>query len=254
MKKAYSGNRKSLFFLGLFAMCLLFLTVSCGLDVVDAVLDDPFYLEAAPPNETSSFDLRTFTFSTSKLDNANEFGKGYIYYKIYNRNSIKESEKSNLETITADSSRRHNAYTTLLNSYSYQPLHYEKTLGGQLEEFSLDNKSQTVSIRLTNYGTDAYSAKITIDNTTVGIPMRINGKTFDFGGKGDYDEKPQKVPSAEESTSDVKRFSDTPDNGNYFYVVLYGIFYMPSESFDKTFYSPVHYLGEVKIDASTEMN
>ena len=254
MKKAYSDKRKSLFFLGLLAVCLLFLTVSCGLDVVDAVLDDPFYLDTAPPNETSSFDLRTFTFSTVKLDNANEFGKSYIYYKIYNRNSKKESEKNNLENITADSSRRHNAYTTLLNSYSYQPLHYEKTLGGQLEEFSLDNKAQTVSIRLTNYGTDAYAAKITVGNTTIGIPMRINGKTFDFGGKGDYDASPEKVPSAEESSSDVKGLSDTPEDGKYYYVVLYGIFYMPSESFDKTFYSPVHYLVEVKIDASIEMN
>lgn len=252
MKKAYSDKRKSLFFLGLFAVCLSFFNLSCGLDVVDAVLDDPFYTEQIP-EESYGFELRTFSFSTVKLDNANEFGKGYIYYKIYNKSSVKNSERDNIETMTADSSRRHNAYTTLINTYCYQPLHYVKELGGQALEFSLDNKAQSVSIRLTNYGTDAYSARIVVDNSVVGIPMRFNGKTFDFGRNGDYDEKPVQVPSAEENTSDVKRFSDKPDSES-FYVVLYGVFYMPSDSFEKTFYSPVHYLGEVKIDSTSEMN
>ncbi len=252
MKKTYSNNRKVLFFLGVFAVCLSFFNTSCGLDVLDAVLDDPFSTDTIP-NESSDYDSMTFKFSTSKLDNANDFGKAYVYYKIYNSVSTKDSEKSNIDSITSDSSRRHNAYSTLINSYSYQSLHYVKTSGGQDQEFLLDNKAQDVTIRLTNYGTEAFSANITVDGNTAGIPVRLNGKSFDFGRTGDNDEKPVKVPSAEENTSDVKRLLDDPSI-DVFYVVLYGIFYMPSDSFDKTIYSPVHYLGEVKIDASKEFN
>lgn len=200
----------------------------------------------------------TFNFSTLKLDNANDFGKGYVYYKIYNNRGTKESEKGNLDSITSDSARRNNAYTSLINNYSYQPLHFVKTEGAQLEELSFDNKAQTISIRLTNYGTEEFSAKIVLDGTTIGIPMRFNGKSFDFGGNGKYDEKPVKVSSAEESSSDVRKLVDPAEDStvdpNIFYVVLYGIFYMPNESFEKTIYSPVHYLGEVTINASVENN
>ena len=254
MKKAYNSKRKFCFFPVLLCICLSFFNLSCGLDVVDAVLEDPFVTSGDLPAETSNFELMTFNFSTLKLDNANDFGKGYVYYKIYNNRGTKESEKGNLDSITSDSARRNNAYTSLINNYSYQPLHFVKTKGDQLEEFSFDNKAQTISIRLTNYGTDEFSAKIVLDGTTIGIPMRFNDKTFDFGRDGDFDEKPVKVSSAEESTSDVRKFSDNPDNPNILYVVLYGIFYMPNESFEKTIYSPVHYLGEVTINASVENN
>ena len=253
MKKAYNSKRKSLFFLGLLCICLIFLTNSCGLDVLEAVLDDPFTTEFVP-NESSAYDSRTFTFYMKKLDNANVFGKGYVYYKIYNNSSKRTTEKNTLDNMAADSSRKLNAYTTLINSYSYKPLRYVTALGGQPEEFTMDNESQTVSIRLTNYSTDAYAARIMIDNQTVGIPLRYNGKTFDFGRTGDYDEKPAKVSSAEESSSDVKGFVDDSNSNNTFYVVLYGIFYMPTETFDKTIYSPIHYLGEIKIDATSEIN
>ena len=247
MKKAYSDRRKSLFFLVLFAVCLSFFNAGCGLDVLEAVLEDPFTTELVP-NESSAYDSKTFKFYMSELDNANAFGKGYVYYKIYDTPSRKTSETNALDNMAADSSRKLNAYTTLINSYSYKPLRYVTSLGGQPEEFTIDNESQTVSIRLTNYGIDAYAARITVDDKTVGIPLRHNGKTFDFGRSGDYDEKPAKVSNAEESSSDVKGLSQPADN-NIFYVVLYGIFYMPTETFDKTIYSPIHYLGEVKIDA-----
>ena len=252
MKKTYNSKRKYLIFLGLLSICLFFVNTSCGLDVLDAVLEDPF-VTIEVPNESSLFDSRTFKFATTKLDNANDFGKCYVYYKIYNVSSIKESEKSNLDNIAADSSRKHNAYSTLMNTYSYQPLHYIAQSGGQEEELSFENQSQTVSIRLTNYETDAYSARIIVDDVVVGKPVRYNGKTFDFGRSGENDEKPEKLPTAEENNSDIKRLSD--ESGiNTFYVVMYGIFQMPSDSFDKIIYSPIHYLGEVKINAAEANN
>lgn len=251
MKKAYNSRRKYFVFLGLLYICLFFINVSCGLDVLDAVLEDPFVTNESLPNESSAFDSRTFRFTTTKLDNANDFGKCYVYYKIYN-SSRKESEKNQLDSIAADSSRKHNSYSTLINSYSYQPLHFITLNGGQEEELSFENQSQNVSIRLTNYGTDAYSARVIVDDVVIGTPVRYNGKSFDFGRTGDNDEKPVKLPTAEENNSDVK--SLTEGDTNTFYVVMYGIFQMPSDSFDKIIYSPIHYLGEVKIDAGAENN
>ena len=143
---------------------------------------------------------------------------------------------------------------SLINNYSYQPLHFIKEEGAQLEEFSFDNEAQAISLRLTNYGTEEYSAKIVIGDKEIGIPMRFNGKSFDFGGIGENDEKPVMVSGAEESSSDVRRFSDDPDGPDLFYVVLYGIFYMPNESFEKIIYSPIHYLGEVTINSAEQYN
>ncbi|MBO4640941.1 MAG: hypothetical protein J5710_14415 [Treponema sp.] len=259
MKKAYSGKRKSLFFLGLFAMCLFFFNISCGLDVLDAVLDDPFTTNESPSfvnEEEQPPENMYFRFSTSVLTNANDFAKGYIYYKIYNSAKTKDSEKSTIESVVSDSSRRHDSYTTLINNYSYQPLHYASSIDSPDSEFEFENdKVHEIRIRLTNYYEDStdFSAGITVDNTNLGIPLRFNGKTFDFGRTGSKDEKPQKVLSSEESYSDVRKLEENPEN-DFFYVVLYGVFNMPTDTFEKTIYSPVHYLGEVKIDSDSENN
>ena len=256
MKKAYNSKRKYLFFLGLLCICLIFFNTACGLDVMDSVLEDPFYIESIP-NIESGYENCSFKFSTVKLDNSNSFGKGYVYYKIYNKASRKNSEVNNIESMTSDSSRKYNAATTLINSYGYKELHYVSSLGGASSVLSLDNASQDIYIRLTNYA-EPFIAQISVDNETVGIPVRYNGKSFDFGRSGDYNEKPVKSPntsSTEESASDYKLLDSNGDeNGNAYYVVLYGVFYMPTESFEKIIYSPVHYLGEVKIDARAENN
>lgn len=259
MKKTYSDRRKSLFFLVLFAVCLSFFNAGCGLDVLDAVLDDPFDTNGAndnTPNKDSGFENCHFAFSTAKLDNSNSFGHGYVYYKIYNKESKKTNEVNSIETMTNDSTRKYNAATTLINTYSYKELQYSAVPGVDSVPLMLDNVSQQVYIRLTNY-LGSFVAQISIDDTTIGIPLRTNGKTFDFGRTGDYDEKPAKITGTgtEESMSDVKGFDTTGDgNGNSFYVVLYGVFSMPTESFEKVIYSPVHYLGEVKIDAASDNN
>lgn len=253
MKKAYSDKRKSFYFLGLLAVCLSFFNISCGLDVLDTLLDDPF-TTTETPYDTSEFERRTFYFSTSRLNDANEFGRGYVYYKIYNSSSVKESEIDNISTLVSDSSKRHESYTTLINNYSYKMLHYLNPTTNQDYELVLDNKAQNITIRLTNYyeSTTDYSAKITINDTYVGIPLRFNGKTFDFGRNGEKDEKPVRVTGTEENETDVKRFAEEGDDGdNTFYVVLYGVFNMPTETFDKTIYSPVHLLGEVRINADS---
>ena len=253
MKKAYNSKRKFYIFPGLLCICLIFFNISCGLDVLDAVLEDPFYTDDRP-NVESEFDKRHFAFSTSKLDNSNSFGKGYVYYKIYNKASKKESEVNNIESMTSDSSRRYNAATTLINNYSYKELQYTSGLGQIVSPLTLDNVNQDIYIRLTNY-VDTFIAQIRIDDKEVGIPLRYNGKTFDFGRTGEYDEKPVKANATEESSTDVRLFDSAGDgNGDTFYVVLYGVFSMPTDSFEKIIYSPVHYLGEVKIEATEQNN
>ena len=260
MKKAYNNKGKYLFFLGLLSICLVFFNLSCGLDVLDAVLEDPFSPQNIP-NKDSEYDASNFSFTTSRLENSNSFGKAYIYYKIYNKESIKNNEVDNIASMTNDSTRRYNSATTLINTYSYKELHYASAFGASPLPLALDNDSQDIYIRLTNYSTDAFKAQISVNGKTLGIPLRYNGKSFDFGRPADdYHEKPVKISgtsSSEESATDIKRLEtevNADGNGNTFYVVLYGLFYMPTESFEKIIYSPVHYLGEVRIDSSKEFN
>lgn len=254
MKKAYSNKRNFVIFPGLLFICLIFFNISCGLDTLDAVLEDPFVSENTP-NIESSYDTCHFRFDSRQLRESNSFGKGYVYYKIYNSLQTKDSEINNIESMTNDSSRKYNAASTLITNYSYKELHYSTALGAAVNPLILDNENQTVRIRLTNYvdAVPEYSARIFIDDIQVGLPLRYNGKTFDFGRKGSYDEVPKKLEN-DESASDTRRFSTNPANPNTFYVVLFGVFSMPTDSFEKIIYSPVHYLGEVKIDAGAENN
>lgn len=253
MKKAYNSKGKYFFFLGLLSICLLFFNSACGLDELDAILDDPFSMEEEPPNIDSEFARRHFSFSTKKLDNANDFGRGYVYYKIYNNSSKMDSEVNTIESMINDSARKYNSATSLIDNYGYKELCIASSYAGisQSTTFTLENKDQSVRIRLTNYDdtNDDFSAKIFVDDSFKGIPVRVNdNKTFDFGR--DIDELPLK------DEDDTKGFSETQAESeeNMYYVVLYGVFYMLSDTFEKTIYSPVHYLGKVKIDSTSTAN
>lgn len=249
MKKAYSSKRKYLFFLGLLSVCLIFFNTACGLDEIDVILDDPFSVEDIP-NIGSQYDTRHFSFSTKKLDDdkINNLCKGYIYYKIYNNSSTMQSETGNIESMINDSARRYYSATTLIENYSYKELNCAGSYSNisQADVFSLDNKSQDIRIRLTNQNdtTDEFSARISVDGNVKGIPVRLNNKTFDFGRTGSYDSEPKK------EDDDTRGFSETTTESKNYYVVLYGVFSMPAESFEKIIYSPVHYLGAVTINAA----
>ena len=255
MKKAHNSKGKKLIFLGLLSMCLVFFNLSCGLDVIDLVLEDAFVTESTPDGE-GSYDSMTFNFSTKKLLD-NEYLKGYVYYKIYNNAEKKNSEIDQLNTMIADSSRRYNSYTLLMENFCYKPLHYLASNGTE-HELELDNADRNVSIRLTNYqGSEgAYAAKIQIGNSDIGIPLRHNGKNFDFGRSGeDRYELPVKNTDGNENDTDIKGLSEDPEqNITDFYVVLYGIYYAPNDTFERVIYSPIHYLGHVKINSTSEDN
>ena len=249
MKKAYNSKRKYLFFLGLLCICLVFFNTACGLDEIDVILDDPFLTDNIPKIDSEN-SMSFFAFSTKKLDDdkINNLCKGYIYYKIYNNSSTMQSETGNIESMINDSARRYYSATTLIENYSYKELYCAENYSKipQADVFSLDNKSQVIRIRLTNLDdtTDEFSARISVDGTVKGIPARLNNKTFDFGRTGSYDSEPKK------EDDDTRGFSETTTESKNYYVVLYGVFSMPAESFEKIIYSPVHYLGAVTINAA----
>lgn len=235
------------------SVCLVFLTavftVSCGLDVISIVLDDFVVDTIQKPEETSLYDSCNFNFTTRKLDNSNDLGHGYVYYKVYNKLTTIQSETTSLSVLTEDSAKKNTSFSRL-NDYGFKELMVKK--GSNVSIFQLSNEIHNVDIRLTNYAQSdsgtSFDAHITVDSVVEGIPLRTNDKPFDFGrdtGNG----KP--VPVSQDE--DTKGFAATGDEPDIFYVSLYSVFMMYDDNYEPV-YSPVHYLGTVKIDAGEENN
>ena len=263
MKKANSNKRKSLFYLVLFAVCLCFFNTACGLDTINVVLDDPCY-PSHTPDVDFQFDESYFEFTVRKLNNANDFGQTTVYYKIYNDKSKALSETSSLISASEDSVRKLTSVTTMTDQFGYKELHYlDSSANGKLKSFNLPNEEHKVWIRLTNYDDTSkdYSAGIIVyDKQKVkheyGIPVRRNGKTFDFGRTGENDENPSvNISDANSTDSDTKGFLEkqAEDEENIFYVVMFTAFQMFNDSYEPV-NSPVHHLGLVKINANEEKN
>ena len=252
MKKAYGNNRRFKFVLSLFSVCFIFLTLSCGLDVISVVLDDSVSTNDTP-NITTEEALRSFNYSTHKLDNSNTMGKNYVAYKIYNKNSFLDSEISSLNTLINDSNKKQNSAISLLNTYNYKYLNIKSASDDEeYSQFEIDNAAHEVKIRLANYDdtTDDYSAGIWVDNVRKGVPCRNGtGLTFDFGRKGKYDSVPQKTDD------DAKGFADEQpeDENGLYYVAMFSVFMMLDDDY-ATVYSPIHYLGCVQLDSGSETN
>ena len=254
---ANSNKRKSLFYLVLFAVCLCFFNVSCGLDVLKEVLEDP-YRSGDTPNSESNFENCYFKFQIldRNLNSDYSFGQASIYYKIYNDSVKASSEESSLISAADDSVRKLTSLTTM-TSYGYKELQYMDA-DEKIHSFDLPEGKHTIWIRLTTYddSLEAYSAGIFVDDQKYGIPIRRNGKTFDFGRSGTYDENPSMTHDENnELDSDTKGFVDKQADGeeNIYYVVLFGAFQALDNDFE-TVTSPIHHLGRVKIDANTEKN
>lgn len=253
MKKAHSNsvNRKKIFFLWLLSLCLVFFNLSCGLDVISVVLEDPVSVSTSPNKESDSFSPQsTFSFSTRKLDNSNDLGKGYVYYKIYNKAEVQNSEVNSL-TNMANSTNKQDSAHGLTESYGYKELHYTKDNSQNSDVLTLENKSQSVDIRLTNdvVDSDILSAFVKIDGAKIGLPVRINGSSFDFGKSGIND----KIPLAsDDDTPALEKFPDEQpeDEAGKYYVSLFYVFMMYDESYIPR-YSPIRYLGTVTVNTKS---
>lgn len=243
------------FFLCLLSVCLFFVNVSCGLDVLSIVLEESDNVTRSDiPTVDSGMDS-TFKFSTHTVTDPYSFGRTYIYYKIYNSSSLLESEVNSLTNQAADSSKKYNSANTMMSStYEYKPLQI-KTQNGDKENSSgleLENAAHEIKIRLTTYGdaTEEYTAGIWIDGEKKGEPVRVvNSNPFDFGRSSEY------VPlSGQEDTKNFTENKDeTASDYNVFYVALFAYFMLLDDNYTPI-YSPIAHLGSVKIDATTDLN
>lgn len=250
MKKAYGKtDRKFFHFFSLLSVCFIFLTTACGLDVVSVLLDDNVSHSTFPTID-SQYDEMVFSFSTSKLDEANTLGRTYLYYKIYNSSTVLDSEVNSLTNLAGDSNKKYNSASSLLNTYHYQPLQLkvEGTNGDVVSGFELENASHNVKIRLTNYGVEEFSAGIWLDDVKKGVPVRIvKSQPFDFGKENDF------LPLLNED--DTKNFveNQAEKDLDFYYVALFSVFMMLDDDF-VPIYSPIHCLGSVKINSKLADN
>jgi len=251
LKKAY-GNKKIilLFFL---SACFIFLTSACGLDVISVVLEDNVNVSHSPTIE-SNYDNCNFDFSISRLSDSNSMGRTYVYYKIYNSSDKLNSEVGELNNLAGDSTKKYTSWQRMINTYNYCPLMVknEDSSKTKINAFELENGSYEVKIRLTNYD-ESFCAGVWVDSDKKGIPVRFeNEYTFDFGRNGSYDKKPEKTPA---NNGDTKNFVDEQkeEEKDIYYVALYSVFMMLDDEFNSV-YSPIHHLGNVKIDSNSERN
>lgn len=218
-----------------FVISLFFLT-GCGLDVVKDVYADPVNHNRLPTVDSYA-DTMIFDFSTSKLTDSTNMGHTYIYYKIYNKLSTLNSEQSYLSSLSTDENRMAASATQMIQ-YGYKELRIDKSgnggAGRDTEVFMLTNAPHNVKICLYAQG---YSSGITVDGIRLGSPCRINSKNFNFNEPSDGSNKPLS------DDDDTKKFASEADG---FYVVLFSVFSTFDEVFD-TLYSPIHYLGAIKI-------
>ncbi len=239
------------FFLCLLSVCLFFVNVSCGLDVVSIVLEesDNVALEGERPTIESGFSESTFEFSTHTITDPYSFGRTYIYYKIYNSSSVLESEVNSLTNLTKDS-----ANTLMGSNYNYKPLQI-KTHDGEKENTSgleFENAAHNIKIRLTTYddSIEEFTAGIWVDDVKKGEPVRsVRYNPFDFGRNSEY--IPQ--PGEDDTKNFTENKDETASDYNVFYVALFAYFMLLDDNYT-TIYSPIKHLGTVKIDATVEYN
>ena len=243
-----------------FVSCILLFLSSCGLDEYYEI--NAPYIRNNDPGYETGYDNRFFSFVTNDSDSGVEAGAGFsflgtaIYYKIYNNYSVMNSDISTISSLST-STNYQNAATKVVEGLSYQQLAIENEDDYiPLIKKSSDNKNQSVWIRLMNYqyqpgdpnSNQAFRARVEIDDTFKGCPMRVGGdKSFDFGRTSD-DEDRNVVP--QEGDVDVRFSSSWSDEDEtIWYVNLYAIAVGRDTTYT-TYYSNVLHLGSVSINAA----
>ena len=253
MKKTHIKLLLNIFPL-IFVCLFLFLNTGCGLETY-VVIDAPINVSHKPVY-TYEFDESYFQFTTREPSSEDAY-PGYtflgtdVYYKIYSSYSTMTSECSALESIASSSTSSSNAPDKLIYSYSFKKLKLSNYYGNVLIPPSENYLPQEVEIRLSNYqNSNAYAARIKIDGSTVGVPLRNNDSelSFDFGRTED-NPKLNKVPV--NGDEDVK-YTSVSNNGEW-YVAMFAIASARDATYT-TYYSNILYLGSVTIDANSKDN
>ena len=257
INKAY--NNKKNIFLFMIVLCL-FLFNCCGLDTFYYILPPVVPSNFHKPTPESDVNFRTFKVQ----NNTNgELGAGFslkgseIYYKIYSEKTDWETETKNLislsdnESTTAIDKLR---YQKNDGGYSYQLLNIKnKADDKEYHAYSFSNQNP-VQIRLTDANLkdesgekSEYDAHIINGNVIEGIPVRYNGKTFNFAVSGPL--KPDPLAS-ENDELDVMKVNEMKTDNDW-YVTLFAV----SKGHDSAYtpyYSNITYLGSVKIKAGED--
>lgn len=219
-------------------LCLFLFNTSCGLDVLNEPIECPIESIQRPDTDTTDIPLRSFVFSIKELtgyDSIYHSMNTFIYYKIYNKKTLFDDETSRINSISDDSVNKDRSKYRL-DDYKYQLLKWSKV---NKEYYSFENKDQKIEVRLESQY--PYDSCVKIADLNVGIPIRYNGKSFDFT------ELPLKTDD------DTVGFVD-PEEGTTitsYYIALYAVV-EGYDSFYTPYYSPVKYLGGITIQTENK--
>ncbi len=158
--------------------------------------------------------------------------RGYVvFYRIYNSSSALDSDNT---VIQARNSQYSSSAADTLQSYGYQQM---RSSSGQVP---LVGKEGDVIVTIRLYERGSYMPGIFFKDSGHGIPLRYNGKTFDFFGTDSGD--PESVPLS--GDFDVRYTAGSGDTTWYVnaYAVTYGM-----NMYFSPLYSSVIYLGKITI-------
>ena len=217
-----------------FQICVIFLLSSCGIDnfvylyPVTQLLNNPSSVDPS---------LNYFAFRTSDKNNhdaSGDYFKGFeIYYRIYNSETIRSSEASDIYSYNDKNPTT--SFNYLVNSKKYSRMvHVGRTTEIPLIPGSTDN--QDVTIRLTKNG-DEYPAAFSVGSLeNLGDPRRSLNEGTSF--------VPFDYANITESDNDVQ-YSSSSTKDKWFvqaYVVTYGY----DESY-KAYFSQIFSLNYVTV-------
>ncbi|MBQ4331317.1 MAG: hypothetical protein IJC31_05725 [Spirochaetaceae bacterium] len=220
----------------------IFFLFSCGLDTfyyLDPPVSRNFIDEAQSPSQDPSEHYVSFV-TASNGDNRDIFQGTAVYYKIYNSASRLLTDKAAVESINNDNS---NQGMNRLIGWGYQAL---TTSAGDTVNLVGGGNSRQIVIRLFDESLNGdvynYPAKVTVDDSSLGIPLRcFDKKTFSFK-ETVLSSSVYSVPK--EGDMDVS-FSTNVGTVTW-YVALYAVSTGMSPSL-APIYSQVTYLGSLAI-------
>lgn len=230
-----------------FILFLLFLIISCGLDVY-YILEPATIIQTVTEDSDSLNNIYNFRTEDSTNSNSSIAMGTAVYYKIYNSSSTRISDRN---SISAANKIYSETGFDKLESLGYQSL---KSSQNDEPLIDISNTDQTVNIRLFTEGTSSspYKPSIVINSNTLEgvIPLRYNGDTFDFG-EGDLygviSKTNYESPYPKDGDEDVKYTEG--ESESIWYVQAYAVSVGRDSNFT-TKYSQLLYLGFITIDTT----
>lgn len=261
MKKAF--NKISRLFVLCFIGCFIILNDSCGLDTI-LTLDAPrrhHTVDDCAATEAAQVAESYFTFSSAVSLNGTGTLLGVdLYYRIYTSKSECQTQKSNLESLANNNSTSYTSYDSMI-SKGYKAL---RCTG--LRDEPLIRDSAEYYLRLVTDGTFTDESNgfyaclrkttdvISVADRENHIPLRNLATnyqkqfSFDFGSNvsGEAGVK-VKIPVSGDEDTNYSSFTEP----NTYYVAVFTVAVAKDESFVR-YYSPIEYLGSVKIVSATD--